>query len=341
VERRGRRRPVRGRTRRVRVGWQAGGRLVGEAAALLAVALIGTLALLGTAAEWLVSEGRDLDLLLFAVVVLGVGGLLAAASWGWLRLRPVAAARWAHAPLALALGTALAALGLASRPAFTRDVASVRAWIGGPAQARRLAVAHQVYAAYRRTDLVQLRVVLERARVYERTVIEAAAAYDIDPEILMGVGAAESSFYPRDSADGGRGLFQITAPPAGAVADVRARLHVERLDLLNQHHNAMLAAATLRTYLDQMNGDMFLGLLAYNIGPRNGGLVQIMRQYGARDFVTIQPYLQHLPRDYPIRVLSAALAFRLWRREGRLPRYEEGTNAQRIQRVGIPGLRIG
>ena len=63
-----------------------------------------------------------------------------------------------------------------------------------------------------------------------------------------------------------------------------------------------------------------------------------MQQYGARDFVTVQPYLQNLPRDYPIRVLAAALAYRLWRMEGRLPRYEEGDNAARVQQVGIPGL---
>src|SRR5439155_1066966 len=84
--------------------------------------------------------------------------------------------------------------------------------------------------------------------------------------------------------------------------------------------------------------DLFLGLLAYNIGPRNGGLRAIMEQYGARDFATIQPYLNTLPRDYPIRVLSAALAYRLWRTEGRLPRYEDGTNALHIQGVGVPGL---
>ena len=154
----------------------------------------------------------------------------------------------------------------------------------------------------------------------------------------MGVAAAESAFYPRDSRDGGRGLFQITAPPADAVARVRGRLGVKELDALNQRHNAFLAAATLRLYLDEMSGDLFLGLLAYNIGPRNGGLQTAMRQYGARDFATVQPYLQNLPRDYPIRVLSAALAYRLWRRDGRLPRYEEGDNAVRVQQVGIPGL---
>jgi len=40
-------------------------------------------------------------------------------------------------------------------------------------------------------------------------------------------------------------------------------------------------------------------------------------------------------------VLSAALAYRLWRTDGRLPRYEEGNNAQHIQEVGIPGLGDG
>ena len=68
------------------------------------------------------------------------------------------------------------------------------------------------------------------------------------------------------------------------------------------------------------------------------GLRSETDQYGARDFVTIQPYLQHLPRDYPIRVLSAALAYRLWRRGGLLPPYEDGANALHIQSVGIPGL---
>jgi hypothetical protein len=100
----------------------------------------------------------------------------------------------------------------------------------------------------------------------------------------------------------------------------------------------LLAAATLRYYLGEMRGDLFLALLAYNIGSHNGGLLSIMGSYGARDFSSIQPYLQNLPRDYPIRVLTAALAWRVWRMEGRLPRYEEGENALHIQHIGIPGL---
>jgi hypothetical protein len=39
-------------------------------------------------------------------------------------------------------------------------------------------------------------------------------------------------------------------------------------------------------------------------------------------------------------VLSAALAYRLWCTEGKLPRYEDGDNALHVQGVGIPGLQL-
>ncbi|MGR9073463.1 MAG: transglycosylase SLT domain-containing protein, partial [Gammaproteobacteria bacterium] len=149
---------------------------------------------------------------------------------------------------------------------------------------------------------------------------------------------AESSFKPRTSRDGGQGLFQITQAPKQALAMAKDRLGIADLSLNDHRQNAFVAAATLVYYLDEMDGDLFLALLAYNIGPANGGLRFIMQKYGARDFVTIQPYLTRFPRDYPIRVLSNALAFRLWRHEKKLSSYEAGNNAVRIQKIGIPGL---
>jgi soluble lytic murein transglycosylase-like protein len=306
----------------------------------VAAVLVGFIAVLGRMAGRLAGEGLWLHLLPFAGAVLALGVASAVALRGWLAGRRWLLDRGPRWPAFVALACAAAALVSATRPTFQRDLGSLRSLLGGSAETQRLAIAHQVYAAYRRADQAGLLRILERARVYEPTVLEAAAAFGVDAEVLMGVGSAESAFYPRDSADGGRGLFQITAPPSGAVAAVRKRLGAAQLDPLNQRHNAYLAAATLRIYLDEMRGDFFLGLLAYNIGPKNGGLRTIMTQYGARDFVTIQPYLNQLPRDYPIRVLSAALAYRLWRTEGRLPRYEDGDNAARIQSVGIPGLTV-
>ena len=331
----GRRRRRGGSRRLVRAPWR---RVTLEAVALVAAALIAAIALLGELARAVAGRGIWLHVVPFTGAVLGLGIAAALLLRAWLIARVRLAGYASRAPVILALVVAALALLVSRRPAFRREMYELQALVGGTAEAERTSVAHQVWAAYRRTDTAQMLRVLERARVYEPTVREAAAAFGVDPEVLMGVGAAESAFYPRDSSDGGRGLFQITAPPAEAVAEARRRLHVRELDALNQRHNAFLAAATLRLYLDEMSGDLFLALLAYNIGPRNGGLRAAMQQYGARDFVTVQPYLQNLPRDYPIRVLAAALAYRLWRTDGRLPRYEEGDNAARIQQVGVPGL---
>lgn len=314
------------------------GRVVIELVSLTIVVLLGVLAGLGAMARRVLDTSGLAVLLPFATTVVALGVVTMVGLRIWLRLRMWLVRRARSAPAALAAALAIAAGAIASQPTYERDLASLRLLVGGRREAARATIAHQVFAAYRRQNRAALARALERARVYEPTVLEAAAAYGVDAEVLMGVGFAESSFHPRDSADGGRGLFQITVPPNEAVADVRETLGVTTLDPQNQRHNAFLAAATLRRYLDEMGGDPFLGLLAYNIGPRNGGLRTIMTQYGARDFTTIQPYLRDLPRDYPIRVLSAALAYRLWRREGHLPRYEDGDNAVRIQAIGIPGL---
>ncbi|MBX3025037.1 transglycosylase SLT domain-containing protein [bacterium] len=313
--------------------------LLGGAEALLlgAAALVLVIAALGQFADWFVGAEIWRHLLPFAAAVLGlavvVGGLL----WGWLQARRPLAGAFAWAPLLVAVAAAGGAARFAFHPAFARDLHQLQALIGGQAAAERAAIAHQVFAAYRRADRGALQRLFERGQPFAPAVAEAAATFDVDPDLLMGLAAVESSFRPRTSGDGGLGLFQITAPPAAAMADASRALGAPRIALTDPRQNAAVGAATLRRYLDQMRGDLFLGLLAYNIGPANGGLRAIMDRYGARDFVTIQPYLQELPRDYPIRVLSTALAYRLWRRGTGLPRYEDGDNARDVQAAGIPG----
>lgn len=315
-----------------------------EAGALVSFALAVIVVAFSRFVDYFVGSSLVRGLLPFVGLVLGLGLATALFLGIWFRFRREAM-RIGRAGRYLA--PALAVVGAASTHYFwwtgpaRDDVRQLQTIVGGPAEAEKAAIAHQVFASYRRADLDELRVILERGVVYESTILEAADALSMDAEILMGIAATESSFYPRASRDGGQGLFQITRPPTEAVATAKRLLGVEALDPVNQRHNAYLGAATYRLYHAQMRGDLFLGLLAYNIGPHNGGLRAIMNQYGARDFMTVQPYLKSLPRDYPIRVLTAALAQRIWKREGELPRYEEGGNAARIQNIGVPGLDRG
>lgn len=238
--------------------------------------------------------------------------------------------------LDLALLAGVVALAVWAPP--RRTLLRLNEIVAGERATQDRVIRHQVWAAYRRMDKEDERRLMERGEAHAAMVEAAALAFGIDPELLMGVAATESSFLPRDSADGGRGLFQITAVPAAATEEARRVLGVERIDLLDDRQNATVAAATLAGYAAQMKGDLFLTLLAYNIGPANGGLRTVMDQYGARNFAQVQPWLQPLPRDYPVRVLSAALAWRLWRRFHRLPLFEDPEDGRLVQDAGIPGL---
>lgn len=312
-----------------------------EALGLSITLLIAVMILMGYAADRFAGTSLFSNLLPFAAGVLGF--ILAAALLllGWWKLRLWLNSKTAWLSPALSIALALGIGWCVAQNRFAQAFRYYRTLVGATAEAERLTIAHQVYASYRRATPGQLQPLIDRAALYTPEIQAAADAFGMDRDLLYGVAATESSFLPRDSKDGGHGLFQITKVPKSITEQVKNDLGITELSLIDPKHNAFVAAATLQHYLAEMHGDLFLGLLAYNIGPANGGLRFIMQQYGAKDFVTIQPYLQTLPRDYPIRVLSYALAFRLWRMEGKLLAYEEADNAARIQNIGIPGLDQG
>jgi hypothetical protein len=304
-----------------------------------AVAII--MVVLGYSAGWFSGTRFFSSLLPFAVFVLGLVVVTAVFLISWWRLRKWLLEQSSLLPSMLASGFALVMGCFVMLGHFSHGLENFRTLVGGRQEDRRISLAHQVYAAYRRSDMTQMQKMIERAQQYAPVIKDAAKAFDIDVNLLQGLAAAESSYLPRESKDGGKGLFQISQVPGATMEQAGKRLLVDKISLADPRHNAFVAAATLKYYLAQMHNNLFLGLLAYNIGPANGGLHFIMKQYGATNFVTIQPYLQQLPRDYPIRVLSYSLAFRLWQQEGRLLAYEEGKNALQIQRIGIPGLKAG
>lgn len=310
-----------------------------EMLGLAITAISAVMILLGYSASWFSGTRFFSSLLPFALGVLALIVAAAVLLIGWWKLRKWLQGRAAVLVPVLAISGALLIGWFVMQNRFAREFGHFRLLVGGKQEASRVTLAHQVYAAYRRYDTAQLLKMVNRAETYNPAIVEAAKVFDVDANLLQGIAATESSFLPRDSQDGGHGLFQITQVPKVVLEQAGKQLAVSKPSLLDSRHNAFIAAATLKYYLSEMHDDLFLGLLAYNIGPANGGLRFIMQQYGATDFVTIQPYLQQLPRDYPIRVLSHALAFRLWQKEGKLPVYEEGDNALRIQRIGIPGLQ--
>ena len=309
-----------------------------EGVALAVAAVLATMFLLGYSANWLAGSDFFTSLLPFAIGVVVLMLAAAALLIAWSRLRGWLHGRLAFLPAVLAVSLAGSTGWFVMHDGYTQVFTHFRTLVGGKQEAERVTLAHQVYAAYRRHDAGGLQKMLARADVFNPAISEAAKAFAVDVNLLQGIAATESSFMPRDSHDGGKGLFQITAVPKFITREAAKALSVTEPQVNDPRHNAFIAAATVKHYLQEMKGDLFLGLLAYNIGPRNGGLRFIMQQYGASDFVTMQPYLQQLPRDYPIRVLSYALAFKLYQRDGKLPAYEEGDNAVRIQQVGIPGL---
>lgn len=311
-----------------------------EVVCLVVTAVSAIIVLLGYSANWFSGTHFFSNLLPFAIGVLGLVLLTTALLIGWWKLRKCCHNKSVFLAPTLASTMALGMIWFITQDSYSQAFGHFRTLVGGKQEASRITLAHQVYAAYRRYESVQLQRLVDRSRFYNADIESAAKAFDIDQNLLQGIAATESSFLPRDSQDGGHGLFQITLVPKVVTEQAKQHLNVTMLSLENPKHNAYIAAATLKHYLAEMHGDLFLSLLAYNIGPKNGGLLFIMQKYGVTDFVTIQPYLQQLPRDYPIRVLSYALAFRLWQTEGKLLTYAEGRNALRIQRIGIPGLQM-
>lgn len=303
---------------------------------LFGIALV--LLLLGSAGHHF--SGTDLmgSLLPFLLSVFVVCLLLALGLIFWWRIRKRLEAHSILFVPMFAVFLAIVAGIFVSHERSHTAYGNLRTMIGGKTEVNRRILSHQVYAAYRRLNGAELLKLVKRAEPFSQDIIAAASAFELDPDLLFGLAAAESSFYPRKSQDGGVGLFQITNVPRDVNKKVAAILEIEAISTDNHRHNAFIASATLRRYLRQMGGDLLLGLLAYNIGPENGGLRFIMEQYKVHDFNSIQPYLQSGPRQYPIRVLSYALAFRIWHRYGQMLSYEKKGNALRIQKIAIPGI---
>jgi soluble lytic murein transglycosylase-like protein len=102
------------------------------------------------------------------------------------------------------------------------------------------------------------------SRELARTITEAAHAEGIDPDLAFRLVRVESRFNPRARGPGGSlGLMQLMPGTARAI-DRSVRTEAEILD---PQTNARLGLRYLRRMIERYDGDVRLGLLAYNRGP--------------------------------------------------------------------------
>jgi soluble lytic murein transglycosylase-like protein len=101
---------------------------------------------------------------------------------------------------------------------------------------------------------------------YHHIVLEAAARYQVEPEIIKAIIMAESGYNPKAvSKVGARGLMQLMPRTAKFLG-------VE--DSFKPDHNIDAGVRYFKQLLDQFNGKIKLALAAYNAG------VDSVRKYG-------------------------------------------------------------
>jgi soluble lytic murein transglycosylase-like protein len=99
------------------------------------------------------------------------------------------------------------------------------------------------------------------SEAYEDIIREAAATFDMDPNLIRAVMQAESAFHPYAvSRAGAEGLMQLMP----ALAD-----EMGVVDSFNPRDNIMGGTRYLKRLLDYHNGNLDLALASYNAGPGN------------------------------------------------------------------------
>jgi len=103
----------------------------------------------------------------------------------------------------------------------------------------------------------------------DAVLVAAAREARVDPDLLRGLAAAESSGDPTVRSHAGAvGLLQLV--PETAAEQARALgLDPARIDLTDAATNARLGARYLRRLLDQFDGHVPFALAAYNAGATN------------------------------------------------------------------------
>lgn len=130
---------------------------------------------------------------------------------------------------------------------------------------------------------------------YAHLIRKAAKEYGLDPGLIRAIIKVESSFNPYAvSEKGAMGLMQLM-PDTAREMDVRSPFEAGE--------NIMGGSRYLRKLLNLFDGDLRLGLAAYNAGPNkvltNGGVIPRIRE--------TEQYVEKVMREYG-RIRASSLA---------------------------------
>jgi soluble lytic murein transglycosylase-like protein len=114
---------------------------------------------------------------------------------------------------------------------------------------------------------------------YDEIIREAAELYDMDPDLIRAVMAAESAFHPfAVSRTGAEGLMQL-------MPELADEMGVS--DAFDPRENIMGGVRYLKRLLNYHNGNLDLALASYNAGPGN-----VQRYGGVPPFRETRNYIK-------------------------------------------------
>ena len=168
-------------------------------------------------------------------------------------------------------------------------------------------------------------------------IIKSATSYaGHDFDLAVGLIAVESEGDPyAQSSANALGLTQILWVPKECFTETMKVLGIREVNLYNPKHNIYLGMIVLRDYTTMKKNDLLMGLLSYNIGPNEPGVVNSL------DYFTFTQNawsdLQQGGKDYVIRVLAMTLMSKVRRQYGEILSYNE-ENKAKIEAIKLPGL---
>lgn len=142
-----------------------------------------------------------------------------------------------------------------------------------------------------RVDVTAEYIAVPASEAYDDIIKDAAAAYDMDPDLIHAVMQAESAFHPfAVSRAGAEGLMQL-------MPDLSEQMGVG--NAFDPRQNIMGGVRYLKRLLDYHNGNIDLALASYNAGPGNvaryGGMPPFRE---TKNYVkTIKQILKQRKRD--------------------------------------------